>query len=93
MSAKSSKGPAKKPSVPRSMAEIQSAYQQMCANLGQVDYQIAIQNEEKARLQGVLKSINNEAAARQQLDREEAAKNQTAEVKPQTEAPAAPVEA
>lgn len=63
---------AKKLSVPRSMQEIQTAYQQLCANLGQLEYQIAIQKEEAIKLKENLKAVNNEAAARQQLDKQSA---------------------
>ena len=69
MSAKSTK-PAKKLSIPRTMPEIQAAYQQMCANLGQVDYQLSVYNKEKDKIRSQLEAINNEAAARQQLDKE-----------------------
>lgn len=63
-----SKTKSKKLSVPREMPEIQSAYQQLCANLGQVEYQLYVHGQEKQRIQEQLKSVNNEAAARQQLD-------------------------
>lgn len=60
----------KKLSVPRTMAEIQQAYQQLCANAGQIQYQIKIQTRELERINTQLESVNNEGAARMQLDKE-----------------------
>lgn len=65
---------AKTPKVPRTMEEIQKAYQQLCANAGQCQYQIFALNEELTRINEGLKAVNNEGAARQQLDREAAAR-------------------
>lgn len=76
MSAKSTKQ-AKKLSIPREMPEIQQAYQQLCANAGQVQYQIKIHAKELERINEQLQSVNNEAAARQQLDKESASTQQT----------------
>jgi hypothetical protein len=69
MSAKSSKKP-KTLSMPRPMAEIQQAYQNLCAQTGQLQYQIAVQTEDLAKLNEQLKLVNREASARQQLDKE-----------------------
>lgn len=76
MSAKSTKQ-AKKLSIPREMPEIQQAYQQLCANAGQVQYQIKIHTKELERINEQLQSVNNEAAARQQLDKDSASKQTT----------------
>ena len=70
MSAKSAKKPAKKLSVPRTMSDIQAEYQQLAAQAGQKQYQIVIGQEELSALNEKLRSVNREAAARQQLDRE-----------------------
>lgn len=67
MSAKSTK-PGKKISVPRPLAEIQTAYQQLCANAGQTQYQMKIYAKELEKINEQLESVNREAAARQQLD-------------------------
>jgi len=68
MSAKSTK-PGKKMSVPREMTAIQQEYQQLCANAGQVQYQVAIFTRELENINKRLEGVNNEAAARQQLDK------------------------
>jgi rRNA maturation endonuclease Nob1 len=67
MSTKSTKQ-GKKLSVPRTMAEIQAAYQQLCANAGQVQYQLKVQSKELEKLNAQLEAVNKEAFARQQLD-------------------------
>lgn len=67
MSKKSTKKSTKL-SVPRTMAEIQGAYQQLCSNAGQVQYQMNILSQELDALNVQLRAVNNEAAARQQLD-------------------------
>ena len=82
MSSKSSKK-AKPLSVPRSMPEIQTAYQQLCANAGQVQYQLSIYTKELARLNQQIEAVNHEGTARMQLDKEGA---KTEEAPAQTEA-------
>lgn len=77
MSTKSTKA-GKKLSVPRALPEIQSEYQQMCANLGQVDYQLYIYTKEKEKLRTRIEAINNEAAVRNQLDKENKAEQEAA---------------
>lgn len=72
MSQKSTKS-TKKLSIPREMSEIQSAYQQLCANAGQVQYTIVIHQKELDKLNERLEAVNNEAAARKQLDAQKAA--------------------
>lgn len=69
MSAKSTKQ-GKKLSVPREMSEIQTDYQRACANAGQLQYQLKIQSRELERINSQLEAINNEGAARMQLDKE-----------------------
>lgn len=82
MSAKSTKS-TKKLSVPRALPEIQGEYQQACANLGQVDYQLFIYNREKDKLRTRIEALNNEAAARNQLDKDTKVKEES-EVAAQT---------
>lgn len=84
MSKKSTKK-SKQLSVPRTMAEIQTAYQQLCSSAGQLQYQMKIYSKELDALNLKLEAVNNEAAARNQLDAQTAAKeaattNKTSEV-------------
>lgn len=87
MSNKSAKKPAKKLSVPREMAAIESDYRQLAAEAGQKQYQLLIGQEELKGLNDRIRQINNEGAARKQLDQEAAARLQeaTAQVPPQEE--------
>ncbi len=84
MSSKSSK-PGKKLSVPRPMTEIQSAYQQLCANAGQVQYQLTIYKKELELLNSKIEAINNEGAARMKLDQEEKARQEVVQSEPKEE--------
>lgn len=61
-------------SVPRAMAEIQAAYNQLCASAGQLQYQMRIYTRELEQINTKLEAINNEAAARNQLDAQTTAK-------------------
>lgn len=79
MSAKSSK-PVKKMSVPRKLEEIQSEYGQTANNAGQLQYQIYILSSELETTNQLLRALNNEAAARNQLDKQTAAKEVTSEI-------------
>ncbi len=72
MSGKSSKKPGKKLSVPREMAAIEADYRQLAAEAGQTQYRIVIAQEELKNTNDKIRLINNEAAARQQLDKEAA---------------------
>lgn len=67
MSAKSSK-PGKTLSVPRAMIEINTEYQQLCAQLGQLEYTLAVQKATSDQIKQQLQKLNHEGAARQQLD-------------------------
>lgn len=58
----------KKLSVPREMTEIEKSYQQNCLSAGQLQYQIRVYTEQLNQVNQQLLAINNEAAARKQLD-------------------------
>lgn len=68
MSGKSAK--TKKLSVPRDMQAIQSEYQTLCYNAGQAQYQVLIHSKELARINDRIAQVNNEAAARLQLNKQ-----------------------
>lgn len=76
----------KKLSVPRSMEEIQLDYQRMCANAGQLQYQLRIQSKELEMINQRLEAVNNEAAARNKLDQEAKASQATVDAAKSTEA-------
>lgn len=59
----------KKLSVPREMPEIQTEYSQLCAAAGQTQYKITVDTQELTKLNDRLFKINNEAAARMELDK------------------------
>jgi len=63
---------AKKLSVPREMPEIQTEYNNLCRNAGQVQYQLKIYQNELDALNKRLENVNREAGARQQLDSQKA---------------------
>lgn len=72
MSSKSSKPGKVKlppPAPPRPMEEIAKAYQEVCNQAGQVQYQVFVHTQELERLNKVLISINQEAAARTELNK------------------------
>lgn len=71
MSAKSSKK-GKELKVPRAMNEINTEYQQLCVNLGQLEYTLAVKKAESDQIKQRIQQVNHEAAARQQLDQEKA---------------------
>lgn len=56
------------PPVPRAMDEIQKVYSELCARAGALQYKITIDNKSLDELNEALVNVNNEAAARQQLD-------------------------
>ena len=62
----------KKLSVPRELDAIQKEYQNTCFNAGQVQYQISVYKHELEMINERLLAINNEAAARRQLDEQKA---------------------
>ena len=68
----SSKSKGKKLSIPRELAAIQSDYQEKAFAAGQVQYQIKVFSDEIDRLNGLILQINNEAAARKELDNKKA---------------------
>lgn len=78
MSNKSTKQP-KKLSAPRSLTDIQAAYQQLCANAGQLQYQLKINGRELDNINTQLEAVNREAAARMQLDKDSKAKEESAD--------------
>lgn len=55
---------------PRSLEEITKAYSELCCRVGQAQYQVHVHQEDVKRLNEQLVQINNEAAARQKLDKE-----------------------
>ena len=61
------------------MLDIQRAYQELCVKAGQLQYQIKVYANELETTNEELISINNEAAARKQLDDQTAANNAPAE--------------
>ncbi len=65
--------PGKKLSIPREMPEIQKEYQERTFALGQLRYQVHIFEKEIRQLNQRLELINNEAAARKELDAKAAA--------------------
>lgn len=73
-----SKKQTKKLSVPRAGAEIQQEYQQLCANAGQLQFQMRLYARDLERIQARLEAVNNEAGARIQLDKMAAESKQTA---------------
>lgn len=54
--------------VPREWSDIQKEYQELCMNAGQLQYQITVYEADLARMNARLLEINNEGAARKQLD-------------------------
>lgn len=76
MSSKSTKK--NKPlSIPRTMQEIEAAYGQLCASAGQLQYSITIQTRTLSDINAKLEAVNNEAAARKQLDAQKANEQQS----------------
>lgn len=69
MSNKSAKPP-KKLSVPRSIAEIQEEANQLYFKAGQCEYQAAVYTEELKSLNERLRTLNNEAHSRNELDKD-----------------------
>lgn len=62
-----------KTSVPRALAEIQTEYADLRAKAGDAQYQVHVISKNLEQINARLESINYEAAARQKLDKEEAA--------------------
>lgn len=60
----------KKLSVPRALVEIQTEYQRLCVNAGQLQYQLKIHGRELDTLNMQLEGLNREAAARMELDKQ-----------------------
>ncbi len=61
-----------KAQAPRDLKDIQNEYNQVSLKAGQNQYQIHVLNKDLAYLNERLISINQEAAARQKLDKEAA---------------------
>ncbi len=61
------------PSEPRPIADIQKEYQQVALNAGAAQYQAFVHGEEVKNLNKRLLSLNQEAGARQALDKQKAA--------------------
>lgn len=60
----------KMPKVPRSLDDIKKAYGPLLAEAGQEQYKIYLSEERLKEINVQLKALNNEGAARQQLDRQ-----------------------
>lgn len=75
MSGKSARKPVKVTNqVPREMEAIQREAQETYIKAGQVQYHIDVLKQDLARLNSQLLSINHEAAARNELNKTDAAK-------------------
>ncbi len=70
--------PAKQP-VPRSLEDLTKAHHDLCRRAGEVQYVISVNEAELAQLNQAIKSVNNEAGARQQLDAKAAEAAKSAE--------------
>lgn len=68
----------RKSKEPRSMDEIKQSYMELSNRSGQVQYQAHILNKELKNLNDQLESVNNEAAVRQELDKQAPAPAPTA---------------
>ena len=75
MSSKSTQK-SKKLSVPRELAEIEKEYQQHVFAAGQLQYQVSVYSNELKNADERLRILNNEAAARKQLNSVKAAAEQ-----------------
>jgi len=60
--------------IPRAFDEIKQAYNELAGKTGQLQYQKYVIERELEQLNQQLINVNNEAAARQNLDKEAAAK-------------------
>jgi len=67
---KKSANTTEKQKEPRSMEEIQNIYKDLCLKAGQAQYQVAVIQAEIADTNRQLLDINQEAAARNELDKE-----------------------
>jgi hypothetical protein len=63
-----SKGSREVRSVPRSSEIIQNEYSQLSFRAGQTQYQIGVYQDELKRMNELMRQLNYEAAARNQLD-------------------------
>ena len=86
MSQKSSKKAKPAPAVPRQRMAIEEEYGRLVSQMGQAQYQVTVYQEEVTRMSAQLRNLNYEAAARQNLDRQEA----ELAAKTKAEAPAEP---
>ncbi len=68
--------PAKQPE-PRTTEELTKIHNDLCRRAGEVQYVITVNKDELSRLNEALRLINNEAGARNELDRQ-AAQNASA---------------
>lgn len=69
------------PPVPRALEEINQDYRDVCQKAGELKYKMFIDEERLKQLHSILLNLNNEGAARNQLDTQEAAKKASEEVK------------
>ncbi len=60
--------PAPKQPEPRTTEELTKIHNDLCRRAGEVQYVISINREELNRVNDALRSINNEAGARRELD-------------------------
>lgn len=78
---KNRKRVAQKAVEPRSIEEVTKEYTELCGKAGQAQYQVMVFTKELERLNERLLSVNQEAAARNELDRQEKATAEVEEVK------------
>lgn len=64
----------KPPPPPRQMAEIEQEYGKLVSQAGQAQYQIFVYTEDLQRINDAMRNLNYEAAARKNLDAQEASK-------------------
>lgn len=67
-----------KSQAPRQMDEIQREYTEVCSRLGQAEYQLYVITKDAENLKHQLLRLNQEAAARNQLDKANPPKAQEA---------------
>lgn len=72
MSGKSSRKAKPKAPPPRAKDAIEQDYGRAISQAGQAQYQVSVYQEELKRMNEHLRNLNYEAAARNQLDRQEA---------------------
>lgn len=72
--------PAKQPE-PRSTEELTKIHNDLCRRAGEIQYVVKINEDELSRINEALRSVNNEAGARRELDQQTAKENQERDAK------------